>query len=98
MITLRARSFLFARILMFSISAIAIAQHDVAGGSTSDSANAGDSSRSAPRVRRTPRATTPRPRAAVRRGLTAEQYNAQGDTAFDAEQYDDALDAYTKAV
>src|SRR5437588_6840429 len=99
MITLRAKSLLVVATLVLSISGIAVAQHDVAGGSTSDTATAGDSSRATTRVRRTPRpATSARPRAAIRRGLTAEQYNLQGDTFFDAEQYDDALETYTKAV
>src|SRR5207253_8388471 len=99
MINLRAKSLLAVATLVLSISGIAVAQHDVAGGSTSDTATAGDSSRATTRVRRTPHpATSARPRAAIRRGLTAEQYNLQGDTFFDAEQYDDALETYTKAV
>src|SRR5438093_12506623 len=99
MITLRPMTFTMVTAIVLSISGIAVAQHDVAGGSTSDTATAGDSSRATTRVRRTPRPpTSARPRAAIRRGLTAEQYNLQGDTLFDAEQYDDALDAYTKAV
>ena len=99
MITLRAKSLLVVTLFVLSISGIAVAQHDVAGGSTSDTATAGDSSRATTRVRRTPRpSSSARPRAAIRRGLTAEQYNLQGDTFFDAEQYDDALETYTKAV
>src|SRR5436309_7993984 len=99
MITLRVKSLLAVAVFVLSICEVAVAQHDVAGGSTSDTATAGDSSRATTRVRRTPRTSTPaRPRAAIRRGVTGEQYNLQGDAFFDAEQYDDALDAYTKAV
>src|SRR5689334_11952399 len=78
----------------------AMAQHDVGGGAVSGGAAAGgDSGRSTPArrtIRRPP--TTRRPTAPARRGITAEQYNAQGDEFFKAENYYDALDAYTKAV
>src|SRR5207244_5237724 len=82
----------------------AMAQHDVGGGAAGGGAaggggGGGDSGRGTPArriIRRPP--TTRRPTAPVRRGITAEQYNAQGDEFFKAENYDDALDAYTKAV
>src|SRR5207248_10854843 len=58
------------------------------------------STRSSTPVRRNPirRTTPPRTPPPVRRGITAEQYNAQGDEFFKAENYDDALEAYQKAV
>ena len=75
---------------------MAVAQHDVGGGGTTKDAASGDSSS---RVKRTTtRPTVRRPRPPVRRGITAEQYNKQGDEFFTAEEYDDALEAYNKAV
>src|SRR5690349_18368196 len=82
----------------------AMAQHDMGGGAAGGGAAGGgaggsDSGRSTT-TRRTIRrpTTTRRPTAPIRRGVTAEQYNAQGDEFFKAENYDDAMDAYTKAV
>src|SRR6185436_543634 len=78
----------------------AVGQHEGGGGVASDAATSGDTGRAGIRIRRAP-ARAPaarRPAAPVRRGLTAEQYNQQGDTLFSAEQYDDALEAYSKAV
>src|SRR6266480_4400542 len=83
---------------------VVLAQHDVGGGSTKDVATpAGESTgRRGSGVRRTSARATAgaprRPRVPVKRGTTAEQYNQQGDEFFDAKQYDDAFDAYTKAV
>ncbi len=81
---------------------VAMAQHDVGGGSVSGAATSGESSsRGATAVKR-PRATSGTvrrpPRPPVKRGITAEQYNQQGDELFEAKQYDDALDLYLKAV
>src|SRR5260370_469380 len=80
---------------------VAMAQHDVGGGSTSGAATGGDSSRGNT-VRRTtvrrPTTTTRKPTGPVRRGITAEQYNKQGDDLYESKQYDDALEAYQKAV
>jgi tetratricopeptide (TPR) repeat protein len=74
---------------------VAVAQHDVGGGTTRDTTTPDSSSRA---KRTTTRTTVRRPRPPVRRGITAEQYNKQGDEFFTAEEYDDALDAYNKAV
>src|SRR5581483_3637960 len=84
----------FALMAALSLTAgTAMAQHDMGGGAAGGGAAAGsggtDSGRST---------TTRRPTAPALRGVTAEQYNAQGDELFKAENYDDALDAYTKAV
>jgi tetratricopeptide (TPR) repeat protein len=74
---------------------VALAQHDVGGGTTRDAATTDSSSR----TKRTPTRTGVRkPRPPARRGITAEQYNKQGDEFFTAEEYDDALEAYNKAV
>src|SRR5262245_21096762 len=91
-----------AAALLFT-AGVAMAQHDMGGGGTTSGAatSSGSSSRSTAPVRRPPaRRTTPRttPTAPPRRGITAEQYNALGDEAFKAEKYDDALEAYQKAV
>src|SRR5947207_3455077 len=88
--------------LLFT-AGVAMAQHDMGGGGTTSGAATagGSSSRSTAPVRRAPvRRTTPRttPTGPVRRGTTAEQYNAFGDEAFKAEKYDDAMEAYQKAV
>lgn len=89
---------------LFLTAEVALAQHDVGGGSTSGAANSGSesTSRRATTVKRpTTRTTTGvarRPRPPVRKEITAEQLNQQGDEFFQAKQYDDALEAYTKAV
>src|SRR5262249_2187490 len=87
--------------LFFTAGAV-MAQHDMGGGGTTSGSavSTGSSSRSTTTVRRPPpRRTTPRTTTTpVRRGITAEQYNALGDEAFKAQQYDDALEAYQKAV
>src|SRR5712692_7532064 len=79
---------------------VAMAQHDVGGGSTSGAATGGDSSRGNTVRRTTVRrpTTTRKSTAPVRRGITAEQYNKQGDDLFEDKQYDDALEAYQRAV
>src|SRR5438874_7596828 len=85
------------------LSLTAVAQHDTGsgGGATSGAATSGGESTSRAPVKRT---TTRRPAtvrktpAPVRRGITAEQYNKQGDDFFEAKEYDDALEAYTRAV
>src|SRR5438445_8028670 len=95
------RAFIAAAI---SFSAgIAAAQHDVSvgGGSTKDvavgeSTSRGTVTRRAPARTSAPRRT--RTSTPARRGTTAEQYNQQGDSLFEAKQYDDALEAYEKAV
>src|SRR5258708_2633749 len=74
---------------------VAVAQHDVGGGTTRDAAPPDSSSRA---KHTTTRTTVRKPRPPVRRGITAEQYNRQGDEFFTAEEYDDALEAYNKAV
>jgi tetratricopeptide (TPR) repeat protein len=74
---------------------LAVAQHDVGGGATKDVATGDSTSRT---KRTTTRTAVRKPRPPVRRGITAEQYNKQGDEFFEAEQYDDALEAYNKAV
>src|SRR2546425_7206946 len=81
--------------VMFLTCGIAIAQHDVGGGTTRDVATPDSSSRT---KRTTTRTVVRKPRSPVRRGITAEQYNKQGDEFFTAEEYDDALEAYNKAV
>src|SRR5262249_27689404 len=83
----------------------AIAQHDMGGGGTTSGSavGGGSSSRTTTPLRR---ATEARPNTSptnttappARRGVTAEQYNAIGDEAFKAKQYDAALEAYQKAV
>jgi tetratricopeptide (TPR) repeat protein len=73
----------------------ALAQHDVGGGTTRDVATPDSSSRT---KRTTTRTVVRKPRPPVRRGITAEQYNKQGDDFFAADEYDDALEAYSKAV
>src|SRR2546421_12907337 len=85
---------------LFLTAGVAMAQHDV-GGTTSGAATGGaTSTRSSTPVRRNPirRTTPPRTPPPVRRGTTADQYNAQGDEFFKAENYDDALEAYQRAV
>jgi tetratricopeptide (TPR) repeat protein len=74
---------------------VAVAQHDVGGGTTRDAATPDSSSRA---KRTTTRTVARRPRPPARRGITAEQYNKQGDEFFTAEEYDDALEAYNKAL
>ncbi len=81
--------------VMFLTCGIAVAQHDVGGGTTRDVATPDSSSRT---KRTTTRTVVRKPRSPVRRGITAEQYNKQGDEFFTAEEYDDALEAYNKAV
>src|ERR1041384_340028 len=92
--------FALAGAVLFTAGTV-MAQHDMGGGTTSGGATGGstDSSRGTS-VRRTTRRTTPtrRTTAPVRRGVTAEQYNAQGDEFFQADKYDEALEAYQKAV
>jgi len=89
---------------MLSLTAgVAMAQHDTGsgGGATSGGATSGGESTSRAPVRRTTTrrpATVRKPTAPVRRGITAEQYNKQGDDFFEAKEYDDALEAYTRAV
>src|SRR6266567_2425703 len=88
---------------IFLSASSAFAQHDVAvgGGTTKDVATSESTSRGSGGTRRTPArasAAARKPRAPVRRGTTAEQYNQQGDSLFEAKQYDDALEAYEKAV
>src|SRR5207302_142251 len=89
---------------MLSLTAgVAMAQHDTGsgGGATSGGATSGGESTSRAPVRRTTTrrpATVRKPTAPVRRGITAEQYNKQGDDFFEAKEYDDALEAYAKAV
>src|SRR2546423_1068097 len=82
---------------------VAMAQHDVGGGSTKDTATGGESSsrgssRAVVKRPRTTPTTVRRPRPPVRRETTAEQYNQQGDELFESKQYDDALELYLKAV
>src|SRR5262249_1906512 len=88
--------------IFFLSAGVAMAQHDLGGGTTSGAATGGGTtsqSRSSTPVRRVPRRTTPtRTTTPARRGMTAEQYNAQGDEYFKAENYDDALEAYQHAV
>jgi tetratricopeptide (TPR) repeat protein len=80
---------------------VALAQHDVGGGSTSSGAVGGDSGTRRTTTVKRPRpvpTTVRKPRPPVRRETTAEQYNQQGDELFLAKQYDDALEVYLKAV
>ena len=97
MFSLRALS---STLMVLLTCGVAVAQHEVGGGSTSGSATSTDSGRGGSvRIRRAPaRAVAPRRTRPAVRTLTAEQYNQQGDTLFEAEQYDDALEAYQKAV
>jgi len=81
--------------VMFLTCGIAVAQHDGGGGTTRDVATPDSSSRT---KRTTTRPVVRKPRPPARRGITAEQYNKQGDEFFTAEEYDDALEAYNKAV
>ena len=86
---------------LFLTAGVAMAQHDVGGGTTSGTAIGGaTSTRSSTPIRRTPprRSGPARTSSPVRRGITAEQYNTQGDEFFKAENYDDALEAYQRAV
>src|SRR5882724_8459869 len=103
MINQRFTMLMLALALLLTASA-AQAQHDMGGGSTTGGAatrgtsGGGTSSRSTT-VRRAPRKPLVRkPSAPARRGVTAEQYNAQGDSLFEAKNYDDALYACLKAV
>jgi len=103
MIVLRSLSRLALTSALFLTAQVALAQHDVGGGTTSGAAtSSGESTtRRSTVVKRPARPTTSavrRPRPPVRRGLTAEQINAQGDEFFKAEQYDEALEAYNKAL
>jgi tetratricopeptide (TPR) repeat protein len=90
----------FAMMLILCASSFVFAQHDVGGGSTVGGGSIDTGRIASPRVRRAPAAGPRRPRPAtpVRRGATAEQLNQEGDTLFDDQSYNDALDAYTKAV
>src|SRR5215831_20307672 len=92
-------------LVIFAASGVALAQHDTGsggvtgaasgGGTTASSSSRGTAVRRTPPRRTTPaRTNTPPPR----RGITAEQYNAQGDELFKAQNYDDALEAYQRAV
>src|SRR5262249_23901560 len=96
----------FARVALaatfiFSASTV-MAQHDLGGGSASASGatGGGGTTRRSTTGRRKPRkpATVRKPTAPRRKRVTPEQYKAQGDELFEAKNYDDALDAYTKAV
>src|SRR5687768_18546445 len=91
MFSLRALSSTFIVLLTCGV---AVAQHEVGGGSTSGSATSTDSGRGGSvRIRRAPaRAVAPRRTRPAVRAVTAEQYDQQGDTLFKAEQYDDALE------
>lgn len=96
MFSLRALS---STLIVLLTCGVAVAQHEVGGGSTSGSATSTDSGRGSVKIRRAPaRAVAPRRTRPAVRALTAEQYDQQGDTLFEAEQYDDALEAYQKAV
>src|SRR5258706_1501220 len=80
---------------------VAMAQHDVGGGSTTSAATGGESNGRRTTTVRRPRpapATVRKPRPPVKRGVTAEQYEQQANEAFEAKQYDDALELYNKAV
>src|SRR5437867_3336251 len=104
MITFRSLSRLAVAGAISLTSGIVVAQHDVGsgGGTTRDVATSESTSRGSVGARRSPARTTTTarrpPRTPVRRGTTAEQYNQQGNGFFDAKQYDDALEAYEKAV
>ena len=102
MIKIRSLSCFALAGALFLTAGAAMAQHDVGGGSTSGAATGGGDSGSRNAVKRTTTRRTPstarRPSAPVRRGITAEQYNQQGNDLFEAKQYDDAFEAYTKAV
>jgi tetratricopeptide (TPR) repeat protein len=93
--------FVFVAILFLS-AGVAMAQHDMGGGGTTSGAATGgatSSSRTTTTVKRPPRRTPPaRTTPPPRRGITAEQFNAQGDDLFKAKNYDDALEAYQRAV
>lgn len=84
--------------VMSLTAGVALAQHDVGGGATKDVASpAGDATgRRGTSVKRT--TPTRKPAAPARRGTTAEQFYQKGNAFFQAEQYDEALDAYTRAV
>ena len=101
MIKIRPLSFVALAGALFLTAGTALAQHDVGGGSTTGAATGGESnsrgSTAVKRARTTP-STARRPKPPVKRGITAEQYNQQGDEQFEAKQYDDALDLYLKAV
>jgi tetratricopeptide (TPR) repeat protein len=101
MIKIRSLSCFALAGALFLTAGVAMAQHDVGGGSTTGAATGGDSNSrgttAVKRVRTTP-STARRPRPPVKRGITAEQYNQQGDELFEAKQYDDALELYLKAV
>lgn len=100
MINLRSLTRVALAGTLFLTAGAAMAQHD-GGGSTSGGATSGADSGSRAKVKRAPRkppATVRKPAAPVRREITAEQYNQQGDTLFEAKQYDEAFEAYTKAV
>jgi tetratricopeptide (TPR) repeat protein len=96
MIIFRLLSRLSIAGVMLLTCGIAVAQHDVGGGGTTKDVATGDSSSRTKRT--TTRTTVRKPRPPVKRGITAEQYNKQGDDFFTAEEYDDALEAYNKAV
>src|SRR5262245_2828963 len=82
---------------IFLTAGIVAAQHDVGSGATKDVASGSTSRGGTANKRTSTRSTTVRrPRPPVRRGVTAEQYNAQGDEFFAAKEYDDAFEAYTK--
>jgi tetratricopeptide (TPR) repeat protein len=101
MIKFRSLLFLALAGALLLTAGAAMAQHDVGGGSTTGAATEGESnsraSTAVKRARTTP-STARRPRPPVKRGITAEQYNQQGDELFEAKQYDDALELYLKAV
>src|SRR5215471_13666551 len=94
------RRIVLALFVILCACSLTFAQHDVGGGSTVAGGSIDTSRIASPRVRRAPASATrkPRPATPVRRGVTAEQLNQQGDTLFGAENYDDALDVYTRAV
>src|SRR5713226_927337 len=81
--------------VMFLTCGIAVAQHDVGGGTTRDVATPDSSSRT---KRTTTRPVVRKPRPPARGGITAEQYNKQGDEFFTAQEYDDPLAPHNKAV
>src|ERR1044072_9092197 len=84
MFKLRALSLMTIIALLLLTAVVAVGQHEGGGGVTSDSATSSDAGRGSVRIRRAPTRPTAvrRPAAPVRRGITAEQYNQQGDTLF----------------
>src|SRR6266568_435269 len=103
-----SRILLFAAIgFLLAAADLVCAQHEPMGGSLKDSSvtpttrtpRRSTKPAVAPAATTTPRRrTTPPPATSRVNSVSADEYNRQGDELFDANKYDQAMEAYKKAV